>query len=272
MSVEEALRTPGALLFKFGSDPMTSSRPDGAHVAISLGDGTVMEAKGTKYGTEIFSAEGRGWTHAGWIPGLGGEFNPISLSLDGVPEHLDSDADGLRDRLEIYIGTDPYSADTDRDGFADIDELLEFRSDPLEYVSNPLRVEPTDPTFQPALTDADEIDGFAATTAEGGDDVGLLAEPSTGGADVSSADVSSAAGGSASSIDSLIDVDQTFVDDLRDRLDLAFGDRSGLLDETDLGILVDPTDDDYSSLADRFDWLPDDHDTLLGMLGDGFGS
>lgn len=61
MSVEQALRTPGALLFRSGN-------PN--HIAISLGDGRTIEARGRRYGVGIFSAEGRGWTRAGTIPGL----------------------------------------------------------------------------------------------------------------------------------------------------------------------------------------------------------
>ena len=62
MSVEEALRTPGALLFRAGN-------PN--HIAISLGDGRTMEARGRRYGTDIFdNAASREWTRAGTIPGL----------------------------------------------------------------------------------------------------------------------------------------------------------------------------------------------------------
>lgn len=61
MSVDEALRTPGALLFRSGN-------PN--HIAISLGDGRTIEARGRRYGVGIFSAAGRGWTRAGTIPGL----------------------------------------------------------------------------------------------------------------------------------------------------------------------------------------------------------
>lgn len=61
MSVEEAMRTPGALLFRSGN-------PN--HIAISLGDGRTIEARGRRYGVGIFDANGRGWTRAGVIPGL----------------------------------------------------------------------------------------------------------------------------------------------------------------------------------------------------------
>jgi hypothetical protein len=58
ISVQEALRTPGALLFKPG------------HVAISLGDGRTIEAMGEKWGVRIADANGRGWTSGGLIPGM----------------------------------------------------------------------------------------------------------------------------------------------------------------------------------------------------------
>ena len=57
ISVEEALKTPGALLFKDG------------HVAISLGDGRTIEAKGSKYGVGVFNGKGR-FTSGGLIPGM----------------------------------------------------------------------------------------------------------------------------------------------------------------------------------------------------------
>ncbi len=56
--VARAIGTRGALLFRPG------------HVAISLGDGRTIEAKGSKYGVGVFSAHGRGWTVGGLIPGM----------------------------------------------------------------------------------------------------------------------------------------------------------------------------------------------------------
>jgi cell wall-associated NlpC family hydrolase len=56
--VDKAVNTRGALLFRPG------------HVAISLGDGRTIEAKGSKYGVGIFSAQGRGWKNGGLIPGM----------------------------------------------------------------------------------------------------------------------------------------------------------------------------------------------------------
>ena len=68
--VEVGLKTRGALLFRFGSDPFTTDPLD-RHVAISLGNGQTMEAQGSGTGVNIFGgAAGRDWTHAAFIPGV----------------------------------------------------------------------------------------------------------------------------------------------------------------------------------------------------------
>jgi cell wall-associated NlpC family hydrolase len=60
MSVEEALRTPGALLFTFDGEPgPTGGEPSRAHVAISLGDGRTVEARGRDYGVVVADAADR---------------------------------------------------------------------------------------------------------------------------------------------------------------------------------------------------------------------
>jgi cell wall-associated NlpC family hydrolase len=80
LSVADGVATRGALLFKFRDAekrPITDvlslvTRPASAHVAWSLGDGTTIEAMGTKWGVGVFSANpvSRGWTHAGLLPGV----------------------------------------------------------------------------------------------------------------------------------------------------------------------------------------------------------
>lgn len=68
--VEQALRTPGALLFGFSHEPRPGGgRPDGAHVAISLGDGRTIEARGRKYGVGTWEAGDR-FQYAALVPGL----------------------------------------------------------------------------------------------------------------------------------------------------------------------------------------------------------
>ena len=71
MPVEQALRTPGALLFHFTEEPQPGlgSEPAHAHVAISLGNGKTIEAKGHAYGTGVFDAGDR-FNYAGMIPGM----------------------------------------------------------------------------------------------------------------------------------------------------------------------------------------------------------
>ena len=70
LPVEKALITPAALLFQFSSSPFGAGRPEQAHVAVSQGNGTTIEARGKKYGVGAFSAHGRGWTDAALVPGL----------------------------------------------------------------------------------------------------------------------------------------------------------------------------------------------------------
>lgn len=71
MDVQQALHTPGALLFHFGSNPDQGVPPDG-HVGISVGDGIhVMQAKGHAYGTNVFP-DGGYFNYAGMVPGLNG--------------------------------------------------------------------------------------------------------------------------------------------------------------------------------------------------------
>ena len=73
MTVQQALHTPGALLFHFSHEPKNlGDIPADGHVAISLGDGVhTIEARGHAYGTNVFdNAGGRSFNFAGMIPAL----------------------------------------------------------------------------------------------------------------------------------------------------------------------------------------------------------
>ena len=73
MTVQQALHTPGALLFHFSHEPKNlGDIPADGHVAISLGDGVhTIEARGHAYGTNVFAnAAGRDFDFAGMIPGM----------------------------------------------------------------------------------------------------------------------------------------------------------------------------------------------------------
>jgi len=71
MPVQQALQKPGALLFSFNGEPQPglAGEPAHAHVAISLGNGKTIEAKGHAYGVGVFDAGDR-FNYAGMIPGM----------------------------------------------------------------------------------------------------------------------------------------------------------------------------------------------------------
>lgn len=54
---------------------------------------------------------------------------PPALQVSGG--EIDSDGDGLFDREEQEIGTDPYDPDTDKDGLTDFQEVRLYQTDPL---------------------------------------------------------------------------------------------------------------------------------------------
>jgi cell wall-associated NlpC family hydrolase len=143
--VDQAAHTPGALLFSFDREPTAAGgRPGQAHVAISLGDGTTIEARGTRYGVGSWETGDR-FQYAAVIPGLSdatladGEAGPAAAPAadsdgDGVPDPYemtmgtnpalaDSDTDGLTDGLELAHGLDAHVIDTDTDGLSDAYEL-----------------------------------------------------------------------------------------------------------------------------------------------------
>jgi hypothetical protein len=137
MTVEQALQTPGALLFSSGDSGKVG------HVAISLGDGRTIEAKGRAYGVGEFDAGNR-FDKAGLLPGLdygatdglpvGPDVQP-HVSIDDLladldPQSPDSDGDGLTDALEDLLGTSKTSIDTDLDGVSDAHEVMTLRTDP----------------------------------------------------------------------------------------------------------------------------------------------
>jgi cell wall-associated NlpC family hydrolase len=138
ISVEQAVKTPGALLFSFSERPTADGgRPGSAHVAISLGDGRTIEARGSQYGVGSWPAEGR-FEYAAVIPGisdgtggaLGGTGGTTPAGLTAAVS-VDVDRDGLTDDLEAQLGLSATSPDTDGDGLSDSYELLHLRTDPL---------------------------------------------------------------------------------------------------------------------------------------------
>lgn len=90
----------------------------------------------------IRTSSGRWWTTAflavftGWVwLGLGSPGEVPELSAHQIVEH-DADQDGLPDRQETVIGTDPLAPDSDHDGFSDGEELA-MQTDPLQSDETP---------------------------------------------------------------------------------------------------------------------------------------
>ncbi|MEU0885648.1 NlpC/P60 family protein [Lentzea sp. NPDC005914] len=101
--VEQAINTPGALLFSFSSDP-EGAEPSGAHVAISLGDGKTIEAMGTEYGVGSWAATTARFQYAAVIPGI---------SDLPVPSAAPPPAAAPSDPFAHRVETDPAAMDTD---------------------------------------------------------------------------------------------------------------------------------------------------------------
>ena len=163
--VEQARSIPGALLFSFSSEPQPGGgRPSTAHVAISLGNGNTIEARGRAYGVGEF-AVGRRFDYAAVIPGLteGGAPTPgtaaVAPSYDVIdtgssPWEVDQDEDGLVDGAEAVAGTKADTADTDRDGISDSAELLVYGTSPLLVDSDANGVDDSTQTAFPSPTAA----------------------------------------------------------------------------------------------------------------------
>jgi cell wall-associated NlpC family hydrolase len=124
--VEEAANTPGALLFSFSSEPVPGGgRPSSAHVAISLGDGNTIEARGTRYGVGSWEIGDR-FDFAAVLPGFadvtasaGADTALLTAPPPSPTAGPDSDMDGVSDPFEMAQGTDPLRADSDIDGLTD---------------------------------------------------------------------------------------------------------------------------------------------------------
>jgi cell wall-associated NlpC family hydrolase len=254
-SVDEAIRTKGALLFHFSSTPTPGGgRPRQAHVAISLGDGRIVEAAGSK--VQISAADPDRFNHAAVIPGLAAAVPPptpapapvpapapddipptalYSAAPAPLPPPSDKEGDGLTDHFETLLGTALDDADSDDDGLGDLSEVTEWQTDPTS-----------------ADTDGDGvIDGIEVAD---GSDPGRYRLPDDvvaagfGGAAMAdydgdgASDLTEVGGGSSRE-----DVD-TDTDGIADGLEYAFGsdptsidsNRDGLTDGValDLGMLV----------------------------------
>ncbi|GIM93944.1 transglycosylase SLT domain-containing protein [Paractinoplanes toevensis] len=148
---DKAKDIPGALLFSFDREPRPGDgRTPGAHVAISLGNGKVVEAANPRVGVRESTAGNR-FEFAAVIPGISdGSATPIAnpvtdplstlMAQTAAPAVLpepepvalggaDTDRDGLSDLLERRYGLDPMRADTDGDNLTDAQEMVTYGTD-----------------------------------------------------------------------------------------------------------------------------------------------
>ena len=96
--VDQAVHTPGALLFHFATEPQPGTgEPDIAHVAISLGNGKTIEAADPQDGVTEFNAAGR-FNYAAIIPGIG-----TTSTTATTPMTLDSSHHALIDLVRSII-------------------------------------------------------------------------------------------------------------------------------------------------------------------------
>jgi cell wall-associated NlpC family hydrolase len=209
ISVDDAINTPGALLFKFPSEPVPgAARQEGSHVAISLGDGRVVEAASPRLGVRIADAGDR-FVYAGLIPGMDYANAPATIALpDGGPfdprpfepagpnpldvaalnaNSVDTDRDMLPDHFEVKYGLLPDQPDTDGDGITDGYELIVLGtradrldtdydgiSDGLELVLglDPLTVDNPDPTVPLMVPDELHVDTDGDGITDWGEEMG----------------------------------------------------------------------------------------------------
>jgi len=59
------------------------------------------------------------------------EQDNINQPAEQVDANTDSDADGLTDKQEAALGTDPFKVDSDQDGLLDKEEVMIYKTDPL---------------------------------------------------------------------------------------------------------------------------------------------
>ncbi|HLP15397.1 MAG TPA: OmpA family protein [Bacteroidota bacterium] len=96
----------------------------------------------------------------------------VGLTFSGPSRDRDTDNDGLPDKVEKQLGTDPENPDTDGDGLSDGDEVNKYHTDPLKadtdgdglsdgdevnkYHTDPLKAD----TDGDGLSDGDEVNKY----------------------------------------------------------------------------------------------------------------
>lgn len=146
--VDQAVHTPGALLFSFSSDP-NGSQPKAAHVAISLGNGKTIEAKGSQYGVGSWEASTKRFQYAVIVP----EFAPGPGGTPITPAPSPPPAAHQQDAFAHRVNNDPAKMDHQPDTLAASQQLTAAEPPPPPP---PVPEPPVDPHTPPAsATDVD---------------------------------------------------------------------------------------------------------------------
>jgi hypothetical protein len=187
ISVDHALKTPGALVFGFSSDPLASTdRPARAYVGISLGDGRVIDVS-ERAGEVRVLGHGDYFTHAALVP----EFIDHIPQRSGYPAvdqmlhptsrlQKDTDGDGMLDVDERVLERDPFDpSDADPNESPAPDQSPAPATDEDGPVTSPRQVDPTlaEDTIDAEPANPDPFAGDALATNWSADD-DLASSPS----------------------------------------------------------------------------------------------
>ncbi|BEP13958.1 hypothetical protein acdb102_22690 [Acidothermaceae bacterium B102] len=164
--VDQAIHTKGALLFSFSSAPEAGAgRPSHAHVAISLGNGETIEARGRAYGVNEFQATTARFQYAAVLPGLAepAAGHTATAPVVAVPDTapvasggrvLDTDTSPKTDQLSRRLAMDPHHTDTAPHEIANSVDLVFDGHDPTGGGTTPPSVD--------AAMDLSHVDHVAA--------------------------------------------------------------------------------------------------------------
>ncbi len=106
--VEQGINTPGALLFHFSSEPQPGGgRPSQAHVALSLGDGTTVEAQSEEVGVIVDDNADSRFEYAALLPNVdytGADISGAAAAVPAAaPAALPAEVDGTGLNIDMVI-------------------------------------------------------------------------------------------------------------------------------------------------------------------------
>lgn len=128
----------GTVTDDFGTalvDATVLTNPEG-HLAMTGSDGTYTLCVGSEALYAVTAYKKGNYSQRLDVPMAEGVTSIANFTLPIIPttgeEYVDTDMDGLRDAVELVIGTDPNLADTDGDGISDFNEI-NYDGDPTAF-------------------------------------------------------------------------------------------------------------------------------------------